>query len=206
MTQLSDRFEQALLLATQLHAGQTRKETGVPYIAHLLAVAGLVLEHGGGEDQVIAALLHDAIEDQGDKITLDDVRRRFGDKVAAIVDGCTDAYTFPKPPWRGRKEAYLAHLRHAPAEERLVSAADKLHNARAILADYRLLGEALWSRFSGGKDGTLWYYRSLVEALQAAGPTPLVEELERVVAEIERLAYTPGELPLVHQAIKEGKR
>ena len=188
MTRLSDRFEQALLLATRLHAGQTRKGNDVPYIAHLLAVAGLVLEHGGDEDAAIAALLHDAIEDQGDKITLDEIREQFGDTVATIVDGCTDAYTTPKPPWRGRKEAYLSHLRHVSAAGRLVSVADKMHNARAILADYRVLGEDLWGRFNGGREGTLWYYRSLVEVLRAAGPTPLVDELARVVGEIERLA------------------
>ncbi len=188
MTQLGDRFEQALLLATRLHAGQTRKETDIPYVGHLLAVTGMVLENGGDEDTAIAALLHDAIEDQGHQITLDDIRARFGDPVADIVAGCTDATTYPKPPWRGRKETYLAHLRHASAAERLVSTADKLHNARAILADYRILGEALWSRFNGGREGTLWYYRSLVEALRAAGPTPLLDELTRVVGEIERLA------------------
>jgi (p)ppGpp synthase/HD superfamily hydrolase len=188
MIQLGDRFEQALLLATRLHAGQTRKGNAVPYVSHLLAVTGLVLEHGGDEDAAIAALLHDAIEDQSDKITLDEIRARFGDAVANVVDGCTDARTLPKPPWRGRKEAYLAHLRHAPAAERLVAVADKLHNARTILADYRVLGEELWGRFNGGREGTLWYYRSLVEAFRAAGSTPLVDELARVVAEIERLA------------------
>jgi len=188
MTQLGDRFEQALLLATRLHAGQTRKETDIPYIGHLLAVTGMVLENGGDEDTAIAALLHDAIEDQGDQITLDEIRARFGDPVATIVAGCTDATTRPKPPWRGRKEAYLAHLRHASTAEQLVAAADKLHNARAILADYRVLGEALWGRFNGGREGTLWYYRALVEALRAAGPAALVDELARVVGEIERRA------------------
>lgn len=188
MTQLTDRFEQALLLAARLHTGQTRKGVDVPYVAHLLGVTGLVLEHGGDEDQAIAALLHDAIEDQGDKITLEEIRQRFGERVASIVDGCTDAYTRPKPPWRGRKEAYLAHLRHAPPEERLVSIADKLYNARAVLADYRVLGEDLWSRFNGGREGTLWYYRALVEAFRAAGPISMLDELERVVSEIERLA------------------
>jgi (p)ppGpp synthase/HD superfamily hydrolase len=188
VTTLSSRFEEALTLATRLHAGQCRKGTDTPYIAHLLGVASLVLEGGGGEDEAIAALLHDAVEDQGDKVTLEEIRRRFGERVAAIVKGCTDATTLPKPPWRARKEAYIAHLREAPAPERLVAAADKLHNARAILADYCALGEAVWARFNGGKAGTLWYYRALVETFRAAGPTPLVEELERVVSEIERLA------------------
>jgi (p)ppGpp synthase/HD superfamily hydrolase len=190
---LSARFEEALALATRLHAGQVRKGTSIPYVTHLLAVASLVLEHGATEDEAIAALLHDAVEDQGGEATLEEIRRRFGDTVADIVDGCTDARTTPKPPWRGRKEAYIAHLRQAPAAVRLVSAADKLHNARTILSDYRTLGEALWNRFNGGQDGTRWYYRSLVEALRQAGPNPLVEELDRVVSEIERLAWADGD-------------
>jgi (p)ppGpp synthase/HD superfamily hydrolase len=185
---LSARFEEALILAARWHAGQVRKETTIPYIAHLLGVASLVLEQGADEDEAIAALLHDAVEDQGGVVALEEIRRRFGDGVAEIVAGCTDAWTTPKPPWRERKEAYIAHLRQASASVRLVSAADKLHNARSILADYRVLGDALWSRFNGGKEGTLWYYRALVETLQAADPTPLVEELDRVVSEIERLA------------------
>jgi (p)ppGpp synthase/HD superfamily hydrolase len=189
---LSDRFEEALTLAVRLHASQVRKGTAVPYIVHLLAVASLVLEQDADEDEAIAALLHDAVEDQGGEATLGEIRRRFGDPVAEIVDGCTDARTIPKPPWRGRKEAYLAHLSQAPAAVRLVSAADKLHNARTILADYRTLGEALWERFNGGREGTLWYYRSLVEAFRVAGSTPLVDELDRVVSELERLAATAG--------------
>nr|NIN09787.1 HD domain-containing protein [Gemmatimonadales bacterium]NIN48496.1 HD domain-containing protein [Gemmatimonadales bacterium]NIP05960.1 HD domain-containing protein [Gemmatimonadales bacterium]NIR01130.1 HD domain-containing protein [Gemmatimonadales bacterium]NIS65174.1 HD domain-containing protein [Gemmatimonadales bacterium] len=168
---------------------QDRKGKGVPYVAHLLGAASLVLEYGGDEDEAIAALLHDAIEDQGDKITLGEIRRRFGDPVAEIVDGCTDARTTPKPPWRPRKEAYLAHLQDAAANERLVAAADKLHNAWTLLADYRTQGEAIWSRFSGGREGTLWYYRALVETFKASGPTPMVDELDRVVTQIERLAH-----------------
>jgi (p)ppGpp synthase/HD superfamily hydrolase len=187
---LSVRFEEALILAVRWHAGQMRKETTIPYIAHLLGVASIVLEQGADEDEAIAALLHDAVEDQGGAVALGEIRRRFGDGVAEIVAGCTDAWTTPKPPWRERKEAYIAHLRQASASVRLVSAADKLHNARAILADYRALGEALWGRFNGGKAGTLWYYRALVETLRATDSTPLVEELDRVVSEIEHLART----------------
>lgn len=184
------RFEEALVYAARLHAAQTRKGSGIPYVAHLLSVAALVLEDGGGEDEAIAGLLHDAIEDQGGAPTREEIRRRFGARVADIVDGCTDAETMPKPPWRERKERYLVHLRHAPAEVRRVSAADKLHNARAILADFRAHGEALWDRFSGGRAGTLWYYRTLVTTYQeaASGPSPLVEELDRVVTELERVA------------------
>lgn len=185
---LSARFEEALVFATQLHATQTRKGTSIPYIAHLLAVASIVLEHGANEDEAIAALLHDAIEDQGGAATREEIRRRFGDTAVTIVDGCTDAEVIPKPPWRARKEAYIAHVREASPSVRLVSAADKLHNARAILADYRQLGDSLWQRFNGGKEGTLWYYRSIVNAFRAAGTTPLIEELDRVVSEIERVA------------------
>jgi (p)ppGpp synthase/HD superfamily hydrolase len=186
---LSTRFEEALLFATKLHAGQWRKGTTIPYIAHLLAVTAIVLENGGNEDEAIAALLHDAIEDQGGDFTRQEIRRRFGDTVVVIVDGCTDSDVFPKPPWRARKEAYIAHLRGASQSVRLVAAADKLHNARAVLADYRVVGESLWLRFHGGKEGTLWYYRSVADALRDSGRTPLIDELRRVVTEIERLAH-----------------
>ena len=189
---LSSRFEEALIFATRLHARQVRKSSSVPYVSHLLIVAGMVLEQGGDEDAAIAALLHDAVEDQGGRPTLDEIRRRFGDRVAEIVEGCSDAFTFFKPPWRKRKEAYLAHLPQAPAAVRLVSAADKLHNARTTLADYRQSGEAIWQRFNGGRQGTLWFYRAMVEALQAGGSFPLVEELDRVVSELERLASVKG--------------
>jgi (p)ppGpp synthase/HD superfamily hydrolase len=185
---LGPRFEQALPYAAHLHRDQLRKGTGVPYVSHLLAVAGIVLEHGGNEDEAIAALLHDAVEDQGGAPTLQAIRLRFGDTVAAIVEGCTDTDEMPKPPWRPRREAYIAHVASASPSVRLVSAADKLHNARTILADYRRHGDAVWDRFSGGKDGTLWYYRTLVEAFRRHGVTPLVEEIERVVGELEQLA------------------
>lgn len=186
--ELTARFEEALVFATQLHAEQTRKGTDIPYISHLLAVTAIVLENGGNEDEAIAALLHDAIEDQGGAATREEIRRRFGNTVVAIVDGCTDAEVIPKPPWRARKEAYIAHIRSASPSVRLVSAADKLHNARSVLADYLVLGDALWQRFNGGKEGTLWYYRAVTNALKDASINPVVEELERVVSEIERLA------------------
>ena len=185
---LSSRFEEALLFATKLHAGQLRKGTTIPYVAHLLAVTAIVLENGGNEDEAIAALLHDAIEDQGGDATRQEIRRRFGNTVVAIVDGCTDSDVYPKPPWRARKEAYIAHLRGASPSVRLVSAADKLHNARAVLADYRTMGETLWLRFHGGREGTLWYYRAVADALHTSGRTPLIDELERVVSELEQLA------------------
>jgi GTP pyrophosphokinase len=190
---LTARFEEALVLAVRLHAGQTRKGTDTPYISHLLGVTGIVLEHGASEDEAIAALLHDAAEDQGGGATLEKIRDRFGETVAEIVAECTDSWTIPRPPWQERKEAYIARLRGASASVRLVSAADKLHNARTILADYRALGESLWSRFNGGREGTLWYYRALVDVLRDTGPPPMVEasiieELDRVVSELERLA------------------
>ncbi len=185
---LTARFGHAVAYAARQHAAQKRKGTDRPYIAHLLGVASIVLEHGGDEDQAIAALLHDVVEDCGGLRRLREIRRRFGARVAEIVDGCTDAYTVPKPPWRRRKEKYLAHLPQACADVRLVSAADKLHNAREVLSDYRSEGEAVWRRFKGRKRGTLWYYRALVEAYRAAGATALVEELDRVVGELEREA------------------
>ena len=182
------RFQEALLFASWLHRKQVRKGSTVPYVTHLLSVAALVLEHGGDEDEAIAALLHDAVEDQGGQPTLDEIRRRFGDRVAGIVDGCSELVGEPRPPWRARKEEYLARIETATPSERLVSAADKLHNARSILRDYREMGDALWTRFKGGKAGTLWYYRALVDAFRRAGTTPLVEELARVVGELEALA------------------
>lgn len=191
---LSKRFNEALSFAAELHATQTRKGSGIPYIAHLLAVASIALEYGANEDEAIAALLHDAIEDQGGAIAREQIRRRFGDTVTAIVEGCTDADTLPKPPWRQRKEAYLAHLLSASPSVRLVCAADKLHNARSILNDYRQVGEDLWTRFKGGRDGTLWYYRSLVETFKQIDSTPLIEDLARVVDELETTCKNPVRL------------
>jgi GTP pyrophosphokinase len=185
---LSPRFEEALIYANRLHASQKRKGKEVPYLAHLLAVAGIALEHGATEDEAIAALLHDAVEDQGGEPVREEILRRFGDVVLEIVDGSTDSRTTPKPPWRGRKEAYIAHLAHASPSSCLVCASDKLHNARDLLMDYRTHGEEIWSRFHGGKEGTLWYFKTLVPALKGRAPSALVDELGRVVAEIERLA------------------
>ena len=170
-----------------------RKGTSVPYVAHLLAVASIALEHGASEDEAIAALLHDAIEDQGvasggaDRLRAR-LRERFGDAVVAIVDGCTDSETDPKPPWRPRKEAWLARLASAPRSVLLVVGADKLHNARSIVADLRARGGATGPRFTGGRDGTLWYYREVSDRLAARLPGDLAGELGRAVAEMERLA------------------
>lgn len=185
---LTERFQQALAFAAELHAGQLRKGSRAPYISHLLAVCSIALDHGADEDEAIAALLHDAIEDQGGDRTRQEILRRFGARVTAIVDACSDTDVIPKPPWRERKEAYLAHLPRADPSVRLISASDKLHNATTILRDYRQLGEELWGRFRGGKQGTLWYYRALVAIYSEVGPDDLAGELARVVDELERLA------------------
>jgi (p)ppGpp synthase/HD superfamily hydrolase len=197
--ELTTAFEKALQYTLIIHAGQKRKGTDIPYFAHLLSCAALALDNGANEVEAIAALLHDAGEDAGGEGRIRDIRSRFGNDVADIVDGCTDAYVIPKPPWRQRKEAYIVHLPKASKSVRLVSAVDKLHNARAILSDYRKIGEELWSRFKGGKEGTLWYYRSLVGAFneacendleakdcKVADMKALVDELDRVVSEIEK--------------------
>jgi GTP pyrophosphokinase len=152
-----------------------------------MSVAGLVLEAGGDEDQAIAALLHDVVEDCGGQPILEEVAKRFGPRVANIVDGCTDAYTIPKPPWKQRKLDYLALLREASDDIRLVSAADKLHNVRAILADHRAEGDSVWDRFSGRREGTLWYYRAVLDILLAGRPNRLISELNRAVVELESL-------------------
>ena len=185
---LTPRFEDAFQFAHHLHAAQTRKGSRTPYIAHLMAVSALVLENGGDEDQAIAALLHDAVEDQGGKKTLEEIRQRYGERVARIVDSCSDSDTIPKPPWNERKQAYIDHLRQAHPDVILVSLADKVHNARAILADLRREGETIWDRFKGAKEGSLWYYRTLVQVFQEISSSPMVEELAKVVAEIDQRA------------------
>jgi GTP pyrophosphokinase len=184
---LGPRFLHAFAFTAKKHSGQARKASTIPYVAHLMGVASLVLEFGGDEDMAIAALLHDVVEDCGGKPMLKKVRRHFGRRVAKIVAGCTDSYTDPKPPWRERKEAYLRHLKSADAETRLVSAADKLNNARSILSDYRRVGESIWSRFNGGREGTLWYYRALLDEFLRQ-PNPLVREFEMAIRELERMA------------------
>ena len=189
---LTRHFTDALVYATELHAGQVRKGTSIPYIAHLLGVASLAFEYGPdkdgpNEDLVIAALLHDAVEDQGGAKTLQQIKRRFGSTVATIVDGCSDTDVDPKPEWRDRKEAYLKRLTRESKAVRFVSACDKLHNVRAIIRDYRAHGDRLWRRFAGKKDGTLWYYSSLVKVYQAAERTSVVVDLAREVATLRRL-------------------
>jgi GTP pyrophosphokinase len=184
---LSSRFEGALILATRLHTNQVRKGARIPYVAHLLAVTALVLEDGGDEDQAIAALLHDAVEDQGGIEILDEIRRRFGERVAHIVEGCSDSFESPKPPWRERKVDYLRHLDEADIDILRVSLADKLHNACSILRGLQQHGDVIWERFKGGKEGTLWYYRSLVAIFHENDFSPMVGELQRVFNEIDGL-------------------
>ena len=181
---IGPRFDQAVELARELHATQRRKGTQVPYLAHLLGVASLVLEDGGSEDEAIAALLHDAVEDQGGKTTLDRIREQFGDRVAEIVDGCTDTDEDPKPPWLDRKKDYIAHLADVDAGTLRVSLADKLHNARSIHFDLLATGDGVWNRFKAGKDGTLWYYEAIADAFESRDAGPMVAELRRTVANI----------------------
>jgi (p)ppGpp synthase/HD superfamily hydrolase len=180
-TTLGPAFDAALDFASRTHATQRRKGPGIPYIAHLLGVCALVLEDRGSEAEAIAALLHDAPEDQGGKTMLNEIRSEFGDEVAEIVAGCTDAFEMPKPPWRERKEAFIARLPGASASVLRVANADKLNNARAILADYEDHGEDLWQRFRGRREGTLWYYRTLAELFTERAPGPMARELSRVV-------------------------
>jgi (p)ppGpp synthase/HD superfamily hydrolase len=192
---LTERFEAALVYAHQLHRHQTRKVNCTPYIAHLLSVTALVLEDGGSEDEAIAALLHDAVEDQGGQTTREEIKQRFGETVVAIVDGCTESDTIPKPPWRDRKQRYLEQLRHGSPSVRRVALADKLHNARTIVLDYRQQGDNLWSAFTSGKDGLMWFYHSLLELHSPTDPSPMVGELRRVVEELAQLVEQPMNPP-----------
>jgi (p)ppGpp synthase/HD superfamily hydrolase len=187
MSLLSIRFVEALVYALALHRRQQRKLSAAPYAAHLMSVASLALEYGASEDEAIAALLHDAVEDQGGESTYRTIHRRFGSTIADIVHECTDAYGEPKPPWRQRKEAFLQRLEHASASARLVKAADKLDNCRSLLRSYRRAGESVWTRFHGGRDGTLWDFRQTVEILKRFPPHPLVDELDLAVGELERV-------------------
>ena len=191
-TILTDRFDRALLYATHVHGGQVRKKTTIPYIAHLLAVAATVLEYGGSEDMAVAALLHDAVEDQGGEPRLADIRNRFGDRVADIVRSCSDSFVNTaageqKENWRTRKLKYIEHLKSVDRETRLVALSDKVHNARSILRDLRKpeIGAAVWDRFDRSKEDTLWYYREVASALQKLLPGQLADELMEIVIVLE---------------------
>lgn len=191
---LSPKFSEALAHAFLLHGRQERKGSGVPYIGHLLSTAGIVLHYGGDEDQAVAALLHDAAEDQGGRETLKSIGLKFGSRVARIIEGCTDTFENPKPPWRPRKEQYIKRLAAEETDTLLVSAADKLDNARAIIMDLRAIDErgqardGLWSRFKGGREGTLWYYREIAAAYPSDRVGPICGELKATVSELDRLA------------------
>lgn len=184
--ELTDRFSEALTLAERLHRAQRRKGGEIPYVSHLLAVTALVLEHGGTQDEAIAALLHDAVEDQGGPATRAAIAARFGEHMARVVDECSDTDELPKPPWRSRKEHHLRAIAGGSASARLIMAADKLHNAQSMLRDHRRLGSALWERFTAGREGTLWYYRGVIEALRQAGDVRLIDELAEAVQRLEQ--------------------
>jgi (p)ppGpp synthase/HD superfamily hydrolase len=202
MLPISKRFREAVDFTLDLHADHSRKTEGVPYIAHLFSVAALAMEHGADEDVAIAALLHDAVEDRGGRPTLERIRERFGERVARVVEGCTDSDAVDparKAPWRQRKQRYLEHLREADEAARLVSACDKLHNARCILADLLEQGQQVFLRFNRDeatlerkREAVLWYYRALAAELGrggvGSGSRRVAGELGRVLAEIERLA------------------
>lgn len=186
---MTPRFTQALALAARAHEGQSRKGTSIPYITHPVAVAGLVAQYGGDEDQQVAALLHDVLEDGGPQFA-SEIRERFGPRVLSMVEGCTDGTPDAKgekAPWAERKQAYLAHLATAADETLLVSACDKLSNARAILDDLVTVGPAVFERFTARKDGTLWYYGELARIF-AARNSPVSTALGATVAEIRKLA------------------
>ena len=184
------RFDRALVLAAELHRHQLRKGTAVTYVTHLLAVAAIVLEYGGDEDQAIAGLLHDAVEDQGGAPMLARIREEFGDRVADVVEACTDTDEVPKPPWQARKDAYIRHLADVREDALIVSMADKLHNVRSITTEFGAVGEAVWDRFTGAKEGTLWYYRALVEAFRNRVSGALMGELDAAVIALEASAAT----------------
>jgi (p)ppGpp synthase/HD superfamily hydrolase len=190
---LSETYDDALVYASRIHRDQTRKGSGVPYISHLLSVSSRVIVAGGCEVQAIAGLLHDAAEDQGGKDRLDDIERRFGTAVAKIVADCTDSWVDPKPEWRPRKEAYLAALPAKPPASLLVSLADKVDNAEAILHDHRIVGDQLWSRFTGGRQGTIWYYRALSDIFARIFPCALSSELAHAVSQLLGTGDRTGE-------------
>ena len=187
------RFESALVYANQVHHGQQRKGTGIPYMAHILGVAAIAMEYGASDDEAVGALLHDAAEDGGGEARLAEIRARFGDAVGDIVFGCSDSlveHPEDKLPWRERKEGYLAHVEGASTSVCLVSAADKLHNVRSIIRDLRMHGDEVWERFQGKRDGTLWYYEAVADALLRRYHSPLTRDLQRDVAELLELADT----------------
>ena len=182
---LTNKFEQALVYATQLHANQTRKVDKIPYISHLMSVSALILEAGGSEDEAIAGLLHDAVEDQGGKATREEIRQKFGETIVEIVDGCTESDITPKPPWKERKIQYIENIRNASDSVKLVSLADKLHNARSLLIGYQNQGDRLWDYFTGSKEDKLWFYGELLEIYKQVNVNFMTVELEQILRELE---------------------
>lgn len=182
---LTDQFRSAFNFAYQLHKNQLRKGSGVPYLSHLLGVAGLVMEDGGTETEVIAALLHDAVEDQGGAPTLERIKLKFGTHVAAIVDFCTESLETPQPPWRERKLATIRKVALASESEYRILLADKLHNLWTIRNAFWRYGDAVWERFKGGKEGSLWYYRELLSNFQERGDHPFLEDMEAILKALQ---------------------
>lgn len=184
---LTPRLIEALRYADECHRGQVRKGTDIPYFCHPLGVASLVLEGGGDEDDVIAALLHDVVEDSGGSARLVEIQSTFGKAIADVVEECSDTNLVPKPPWRERKLAFLNRVPQLSESARRIVTADKLHNVRSILVERRDVGPALWEKFSGKREGTLWYYQQIVERLKRSGREPQLRELEDLVARMELL-------------------
>lgn len=217
MTRLTARYDRAVTMARTLHAIDVRKGTNTPYLAHVLSASALVLEHEGSEEQAIAALLHDAVEDHGGLPRLAQIRAEFGDGVAAIVEACSDSTVEDrgdKLPWWDRKVAYLEHLESSPADAVLVTAADKLHNARAVLVDYLAIGEELWGKFnsSAGRAGTMWYQRRVAEILgrrlrelggEGSPADGLGRELQRTVGQLFDAVRTAATVEVVDAEQRE---
>ena len=185
---LTDKFNEALSYAERLHRNQKRKGTDIPYISHLMTVSSIVLEYGGNEEEAIAALLHDAVEDQGGEMTYKYIKTKFGHNIASIVLDCSDTWKQIKPSWRERKESYIRNLEKKKSSSLLVSLADKTHNAESILSDHFEIGENIWLRFNGGKKETLWYYSELSKSFSKLINNKLTIRFNKVVKQLQSLA------------------
>ncbi|MCU0691954.1 MAG: HD domain-containing protein [Polyangiaceae bacterium] len=180
-----DRIASAFALAAEVHVDHVRKGSGVAYLTHLMAVSALVGEHGGDEDLMIAALLHDVLEDRPDRVDLATIIRRFGWRVGHVVVGCSDCLGKPKPPWEQRKRAFLARLPGASSDVKLVVAADKLHNVSALLGDFASHGDVVWNKYNAPKERQCWYLRGCVEALRSGWSNDILEALDSSVSRLE---------------------
>jgi (p)ppGpp synthase/HD superfamily hydrolase len=181
MLKLTEKFTLAMSKSQEWHASQVRKGSEVPYFTHPMSVAALVLEDGGSEDEAIAALLHDTIEDCGGEVIRQKILALFGERILTLVDGCSEKIAVPKPPWRERKQEYLDRLRSSTPEVIRISLADKLHNCRSIDRDWQQEGDLVWEKFTAGKEGTLWYYRSLAAVFHDRTDSWMVDELSKLV-------------------------